>query len=55
MRRTPATHVPPDLNRQIRDQFSDYIRDFLDFQAYLSKEDDSMIANFGTFMDGYEE
>ena len=55
MRRTPATHVPPDLNRQIRKQFADYVSEFLDFQSYLQKDDDSMIANFGTFMDGYEE
>ena len=55
MRKTPATHVPPDLNRAVRDQFADYLADFLDFQAYLSQDDDSMIANFGTFMDGYEE
>lgn len=55
MRREPATHVPAELNRKIREQFSDYIADFLDFQAYLSQDDDSMIANFGTFMDGYEE
>ena len=55
MRKTPATHVPADLNRLVRDQFADYLSDFLDFQSYLAKDDDSMIANFGTFMDGYEE
>lgn len=55
MRKTPATHVPAELNRQVRDLFSDYIAEFLDFQSFLSREDDSMIANFGTFMDGYEE
>lgn len=55
MRRTPAAHVPADLNRRIRDQFSDYLADFLDFQSYLSQEDESMIANFGSYMDGYEE
>ena len=55
MRRTPATRVPPELNRKIRDQFSDYLTDFLDFQSFLSQDDDSMIANFGTYMDGYEE
>ena len=55
MRRTPATHVSADLNRLVRAQFSDYIEDFLDFQSYLSQDDESMIANFGTFMDGYEE
>ena len=55
MRKTPAAHVPADLNRKIREQFSEYISEFLDFQSYLSRDDDSMIANFGTFMDGYEE
>ena len=55
MRHLPATHVPAELNRKIRAQFADYIAEFLDFQSFLSREDDSMIANFGTFMDGYEE
>ena len=55
MRREPATHVPPELNRKIREQFTDYLSDFLSFQSFLAQEDDSMIANFGTFMDGYEE
>ena len=55
MRKTPAVHVPADLNRQVRDQFADYISNFLDFEHYLSKSDESMLANFGTYMDGYEE
>ena len=55
MRREPATHVPAELNRKIREQFADYIADFLDFQSFLSQDDDSMIANFGTYMDGYTE
>ena len=55
MRREPATHVPAELNRKVHEQFSDYISEFLDFQSFLSQADDSMIANFGTFMDGYEE
>lgn len=55
MRKTPPVHVDPALNRQVRDQFSDYISNFLDFESYLSKSDESMIANFGTYMDGYEE
>ena len=55
MRKTPAVHVPADLNRQVKEQFSDYISNFVDFESYLSKSDESMLANFGTFMDGYEE
>ena len=55
MHRTPPTYVAPELNRQIKENFREYIDEFIEFQSYLSKEDDSMIANFGTFMDGYEE
>ena len=55
MRHQPATHVPAELNRKIHEQFADYIAEFLDFQSYLAQDDESMIANFGTYMDGYEE
>ena len=55
MRKTPAVHVPADLNRRVRDLFADYISNFLDYESYLSKSDESMLANFGTYMDGYEE
>ncbi len=39
----------------LKDQFADYIENFLTFQAIISKEDDSAIEDFGTFMDDYEE
>ena len=55
MRKTPPVHVPADLNRKVKEQFDDYISNFLDFETFLSKSDESMIANFGTYMDGYEE
>lgn len=55
MRKTPAVHVPAELNRKIKEQFKDYIDNFLDFESYLSKTDESMLANFGSYMDGYEE
>ena len=55
MRKTPLVRVPADLNRKVKEQFADYISNFLDYEKYLSKSDESMLANFGTFMDGYEE
>ena len=55
MRKTPPVHVPADLNRAVRDQFADYISNFLDYESYLSKSDESMLANLGTYMEGYEE
>ena len=55
MRRTPAVHVPAELNRQVRDQFAEYAENFLDVERFLSRTDESMLVNMGTYMDGYEE
>ena len=55
MRKTPPVHVPAELNRKVKEQFADYIANFLDFESYLSKSDESMLVNLGTYMDGYEE
>lgn len=55
MSRTPAAHVPAELNRKIRAQFADYVSNYLDFYHAISFEDFSSLADFGSFMDGYEE
>lgn len=55
LRSLPAVHVPPELNRQVRAQFSQTIDDFVRFQSFLSSGDQTPLADFGTFMDGYEE
>ena len=55
MRLTPGAHVPADLNRKIRAQFADYVINFVEFQNILKTDDESMLANFGLFMDNYIE
>ena len=55
LRKTPGVSIPPEMNRQIRAQFADYIADFVRFQPIISREDETPIADFGTYMDGYEE
>ena len=55
MRQHPGVHIPPELNRQVRAQFDDYIKDFLNIEILLSMEDLSRLADFGTYMEGYEE
>ena len=55
MRRIPGTSVPRELNQLIRDQFMDYIINSFDFYRTASHTDGSAFADFGTFMDGYEE
>ena len=54
MRRIPGTHVPAELNRKIRSQFADYIETYLDYLTFL-RADESATADFGSYMDGYEE
>ena len=55
MRRLPATHVPAELNRIIRDNFAPYVQNFLDFWRVSSASDHSAVADFGSFMEGYTE
>ena len=55
LRKTPGVSVPPELNRQIRAQFADYVADFVKFHPILSREDETPIADFGTYMDNYDE
>ena len=55
MRKTPGVVVPAQMNRAIKAQFSDYVANFVSFQEILSADDESMLANFGSFMEGYEE
>lgn len=54
MRKTPGTDVPAELNRKIREQFADYLDNYLDYLTFV-REDDSATADFGTYMDGYTE
>ena len=51
----PGVHTPPELNRKVKEQFSDCLADFLSLQSYLSKNERSALADFGTYMNGYEE
>ena len=55
IRREPGVHVPPELNRAVRDQFAAYLDNYIAFQRYLSPDDMSPVADFGTYMDFYEE
>lgn len=55
MRGEPGVHVDPDLNRCVRDRFSEYLRNYLEYIQFLNPKDASAPADFGAFMDGYEE
>ena len=55
IRNQPTAHVPADLNRQVRENFSQYISNLCEFQRYASLSDSSPLADFGPYMEGYEE
>ena len=55
MRKQPAVHVPADLNRQVRDLFMPYILNLFDYYRHAAKKDGSALADFGNYMEGYEE
>ncbi len=55
MRELPGVRVPKELNRAVRAQFASCLSDFLSLQSYLSRSENSAMADFGTYMDGYEE
>ena len=55
MRKQPAVTVPVELNRLVRDQFMPYVMNLFEYQRYARRKDTSAIADFGNYMDGYEE
>lgn len=55
MRKIPCVHVPASMNRAVKKQFADYVTNFVDMQSAFKSEDDSSIADFGTYMEGYED
>ena len=56
IRKTPGARVPAALNRKVRDQFSNYVHNFLNFHRIAGRfEDESALADFGSFMENYEE
>ena len=55
IRKSPGIHVPKDLNRTVRELFADYVENLLSVQSVIAPKDHSVPADFGTYMDGYEE
>ena len=55
MRSLPPIHIPAELNRAVRDLFRPYILSYFEFRRYASITDGSELADFGSYMEGYEE
>lgn len=54
IRETPGAHIPAKMNRRIREQFAGYIDSIIEYMRVMSV-DTTRSADFGTFMDNYEE
>lgn len=55
IRSMPGTHVPPELNHLISEQFLPYFIDLFEFYRYAAHKDGSALADLGSYMEGYEE
>ena len=55
IRQTPGVYVPAELNRKVREQFDDYIKNFISCKDILTEGDITKVADFGTYMEGYVE
>ena len=57
MRNTPGVHIPAEMNRQVRDQFHDYVTTYINFLSTHPFPNDLYLtlANYGSYMDYYEE
>lgn len=55
MRKSQGVRISPEVNRAVRERFADYIKQLAEYRSVVTYDDESPIANFGPFMDGYEE
>lgn len=54
MKELKATHVPAELNREVKALFADYVRNFVNYRKTV-KIDNSAPVDFGHYLEGYED
>lgn len=55
MQTIPGTHVPKELNREVRDLFASQISEYVRFHRSSPMKDRSGIIDVGSYMDFYED
>lgn len=55
IRQFPGANVPAELNRKVKDLFAENIQRIIRYRKCRQQNDGSDIADFGSFMDNYEE
>ena len=51
----PGVYILPELNRAVRDHFTDYVDNYIEYQKYFTQDDQTDIFDFGSYMEGYQE
>ena len=52
---TPGISVPKELNRIVKNQFAEYVKNYVEIQKAFSLIDNTPIADLGKYMENYEE
>ena len=52
---TPGTRVPAELNRMVKEQFADCVKNFVNYARHVQPNDTSEIVDFGSYFDNYTE
>lgn len=55
IQKIPGVHVPKEINRKVRNQFTRGITEYLRFHGSSPMPDKSHVIDLGTYMDYYEE
>ena len=55
IKNTPGIRISGDLNIILKEQFSDYVNNYIEMQETFALIDNSPIADLGTYLDNYEE
>lgn len=55
MQEIPGVHVPPEMNRQVRQQFETGISEYIRFHSSAAYRDNSPPVDLNLFMNWYEE
>lgn len=55
LRKTPGVKTLAELNRAVRNQFSTWLDNFIGLHSVITEGDHTPAADFGHYMDGYEE
>ena len=55
IQQTPGAHIAPEINRLVKNQFADYVKNFIAYADTVKADDHSPAVDFGSYFDNYAE